>query len=197
MNGIFNYQVPGQKAQVNQAQPKLSSPDEQFKEPSDRKVSFTPDIIAQILSLLAQLLENIGSPQNDGPPDATTLAVGEEDGGTLPPHDRGDPPDATTLAVGEEDGGTLPPPDATTLAVGEEDGGISPPIYEKPPTFTTLALGEEDGGISPPIDKPPIATTLALGEEDGGDLLVDNPPEITTKALGEEDNGNTLPNIKY
>ncbi len=25
MNGIFNYQVPGQKAQVNQAQPKLSS----------------------------------------------------------------------------------------------------------------------------------------------------------------------------
>ncbi len=189
MNGIFNYQVPGQKAQVNQAQPKLSSPGEQFKEPSDRKVSITPDVIAQILSLLAQLLENIDSPQNNGGqphdcnddlPDATTLAVGEEDGGTLPPHGRDDPPDATTLAV------------------GEEDGGISPPIYEKPPTFTTLALGEEDGGgISPPIDKPPIATTLAIGEEDGGDLLVDNPPEITTKALGEEDNGNTLPNIKY
>jgi hypothetical protein len=46
-------------------------------------------------------------------PVATTLALGEEDGG-LPPG-----PIFTTLALGEEDGG----PTLTTLALGEEDGG--------------------------------------------------------------------------
>ena len=42
----------------------------------------------------------------------TTLAVGEEDGGSLEL--------ATTLAIGEEDGGLV----ATTMAIGEEDGGF-------------------------------------------------------------------------
>lgn len=46
-------------------------------------------------------------------PIATTLALGEEDGGGSTPD-----PIFTTLALGEEDGGLM-----TTLALGEEDGG--------------------------------------------------------------------------
>ncbi|MBI2933714.1 MAG: hypothetical protein HYY16_18885 [Planctomycetes bacterium] len=59
----------------------------------------------------------------------TSLAVGEEDGGATY--------DATTFAVGEEDGSW----DATTFALGEEDGSWD--AWTDPGDVTTFALGEE------------------------------------------------------
>ncbi|MGF1645183.1 MAG: hypothetical protein ACFCUJ_16215 [Thiotrichales bacterium] len=106
---------------------------------------------------------------------------------TKPVASTGDDPIATTLAIGEEDGGCPPgagaggkPPSGddpimTTMAVGEEDGGLPPGGIGKPddPIATTKAMGEEDGGLPPVAIKPPpgggpIYTTLAIGEEDGG-----------------------------
>jgi len=54
-----------------------------------------------------------------------------------------EPANATTMAVGEEDGGFQPnkPGSYTTMAVGEEDGGYQP---NKPGGYTTMAVGEED-----------------------------------------------------
>jgi hypothetical protein len=140
---------------------------------------------------------------------ATTLAIGEEDGGTYTPYDPGT---VTTLAVGEEDGsgpfpvepdggigdGAGPPSFATTLALGEEDGqGSYAPV--DPGTATTLAIGEEDGsgpfpvepdgGIGDGAGPPPFATTLALGEEDGSVYQPPTTGTVTTLALGEEESG--------
>ena len=163
MQGIFQYQVPGQKAQANQVQSKSSSPEgmNQFKGQEAPQPSFNKDIFTRILLLLVQLLEQITSSQNGG----------------NQPHDCDAPPDATTKALGEEDGGASPPidgpPDVTTLAIGEEDGGLPPPV-DGPPDVTTLAIGEEDGGLPPPVDGPPDVTTLAIGEEDGGYV----PPDV-------------------
>jgi hypothetical protein len=53
-------------------------------------------------------------------------------------------PPFTTLAVGEEGGGTV-----TTLAIGEEGGCFTTfRVGEEGPIYTTLALGEEGGGAS-------------------------------------------------
>jgi hypothetical protein len=54
------------------------------------------------------------------------------------------PPDYTTLALGEE-GGDIPPV-MTTRAWGEE-GGDGPPLIG-PPEVTTMAIGEEGGDPS-------------------------------------------------
>ena len=78
----------------------------------------------------------------EGPPQATTLAYGEEEGPstravgeeTAPPNSYGKEP--TTLALGEEG-----PPQATTLAYGEEEGPTTRAVGEEGPT--TYALGEE------------------------------------------------------
>ena len=213
MSGIFNYQVPGQKPQVNQPE-MSSSTTNQFNQNSSQSFQQAPGFsfnIQQLVSLLQQLLQQLNSHSDNTPPsEGTTQALGEEDGGR-PPSEKpcNKPPEATTNALGEEDGGRppsdnpspKPPTDATTLALGEEDGG-RPPIDKPSPTpptdVTTRALGEEDGG-RPPIDnpspKPPTDfTTLALGEEDGGRPPIDRPSptpttDVTTKALGEEDGG--------
>ena len=79
--------------------------------------------VAGAAEAITELKEQIDSRE------PTTFAFGEEDRGEC-----GGPPDATTLAVGEEDGsgpipvepdggigdGAGPIPDATTLAIGEE-----------------------------------------------------------------------------
>ena len=153
-----------------------------------------------------------------GPPEATTLAIGEEDGGGFGPFppDPDGPPEATTLAIGEEDGGggypVKPPvgggepPEVTTFAIGEEDGGGGFP--GKPPEVTTLAIGEEDGGGPIPVEPDggigdgagpipgtgdPIPVEPDGGIGDGAGPIPGagggKPPEATTLALGEEDGG--------
>jgi len=109
-------------------------------------------------------------PPDDSVPQVTTLATGEETGGTTEPppasgpdNGESDGPDGstvTTLALGEE-AASLPP--ITTLALGEEAASL-PPI-------TTLALGED------PASLPPV--TQALGEDPAS-----LPP--VTQALGED-----------
>ena len=135
----------------------------------------------------------------------TTLAIGEEDGGSYQPA----PEKVTTLAIGEEDNsgpipvepdggigdGAEPLPFATTLAIGEEDGTGPIPVEPDggigdgagpPPFVTTFALGEEDGQYAVPVDSGPV-TTLAIGEEDGGAAIYAPPgPTVTTLAVGEE-----------
>ena len=120
----------------------------------------------------------------EGPPQATTLAYGEEEGPTTravgeeaPPTSYG--PGPTTYALGEEG-----PPQATTLAYGEEEGPSTRAVGEEtaPPNSygkepTTLALGEEG---------PPQATTLAYGEEEGPTTRAVGEEGPTTYALGEE-----------
>nr|CAA6819183.1 MAG: Unknown protein [uncultured Thiotrichaceae bacterium] len=70
--------------------------------------------------------------------------MANEDGGSPPskPVDPGAPPEVTTQAFGEEDGGLQPPtkpigpispPEVTTLAIGEEEGGL-PPLEPVDPT---------------------------------------------------------------
>jgi len=78
------------------------------------------------------------------PPISTPYAPAPPDGYVVQPQYL--PPDgtATTLAIGEEDGGYGQPVDpgfATTLAIGEEDGGYGQPV--DPGFATTLAIGEE------------------------------------------------------
>ncbi len=77
-----------------------------------------------------------GAPGSDGKPGAP----GADGGGS-------DDPIATTLAIGEEDGGggVGGDPIATTQAIGEEDGGGG----DEGPVVTTQAIGEEDGGGAP------------------------------------------------
>ena len=92
---------------------------------------------------------------------ATTMAMGEEDGGGLMPPPGGGPGEGqlTTLMKGEEDGGGLMPPPGggmvTTQAMGEEDGGgLMPPPGEG--QLTTMAMGEEEGeGLMPDPPRPP------------------------------------------
>jgi len=94
-------------------------------------------------------------PPDDSVPQVTTLATGEETGGTT------EPPPASGPDNGESDG-----PDGstvTTLALGEEAASL-PPI-------TTLALGEDPASLPPvtqalgedPASLPPV--TQALGED--------------------------------
>ena len=108
------------------------------------------------------------SPKPPVQPRPTTLAVGEEGGGTV-----------TTQAVGEEGGRTPSPPPKppakprpTTLAVREEGGG----------TVTTQAVGEEGGRTPSPPPKPPAKprpTTLAVREEGGGTSPKPSKPPAT------------------
>jgi hypothetical protein len=93
---------------------------------------------------------------------ATTMAVGEEDGGGL-------------------DGGGLDGGDvATTRMVGEEEGMDGFPGG----MATTMAMGEEDGGGLMPNQPPPgMATTMAMGEEDGGNPFLPAPPPVDLKPL--------------
>ena len=108
------------------------------------------------------------------PPDmATTLAMGEEDGGggviepdlPRPPNPfLGLEPDTfTTMAKGEEDGGLLPIPenpigDLTTMAMGEEDGGggflLPPPSQIDPPMFQPVTPPPNTGYTPPPVVVP-------------------------------------------
>ena len=95
--------------------------------------------------------------------DQSRQIADEETSFTIKDFQRNDEPIFTTLALGEEDGGTggidignpkpVEPPVLTTLALGEEDGGvggidIGNPKPVDPPVLTTLALGEEDGGYT-------------------------------------------------
>ncbi len=152
--------------------------------------------------------------------------------GPIPVDPDGNGPIATTLAIGEEDGGGF---SGTPIPV-EPDGGIGDgagPIPKDPddggPTFTTLALGEEDGGAGPipvepdggigdgagPIPSGPIpvepdggigdgagpipgdASGPGIGPFEGGPIgggpipvdPDDKEPIFTTLALGEEDGG--------
>lgn len=76
-----------------------------------RKINKTSTRTRQLfISDLGSVIGGGCSKKGKGPI-ATTLALGEEDGGSPGPI-------FTTLALGEEDGGLM-----TTLALGEEDGG--------------------------------------------------------------------------
>jgi len=135
------------------------------------------------------------------PPQATTMAVGEEGGDGIVTYAGGEetktpvqepPQQVTTMAIGEEGSGEPQPPITTTLAIGEETGDGPPPQE-----ITTLALGEETGGHPDPKEvttqaigeetggrRPPEVTTMAIGEETGS--IPKGPPQFTTLALGEE-----------
>lgn len=132
--------------------------------------AYTPQVDAPVAPSYSGTTAGTYEQAGDGV--ATTLALGEEDGGVYAPDDSGM---ATTLALGEEDGtGPIPV---------EPDGGIGDGATP-PPFATTLAIGEEDGNVYAPVD-PGMATTLALGEEDGTGVIYD-PPTVTTLAIGEE-----------
>lgn len=96
---------------------------------------------------------------------ATTFAIGEEEGGYAAP----DEVFATTFAIGEEDGGG-PIPVEPNGGIGDGAGPI--PIQQNPP----LPIGEVQGDYEriyiPPepstVGQPynsGVATTLAIGEE--------------------------------
>ncbi|MEZ5479068.1 MAG: hypothetical protein R3E95_16775 [Thiolinea sp.] len=136
MNGIFNYQVPGQAPATTPAdkgQHGRGCADNAPRPFSGNNAAPGSELSEQLLTLLSQLLQQLQNGHGKPEPDVTTLALGEEDGGGFPhPVDK---PDATTLAVGEEDGGGFPQPvdkpgkpDVTTLALGEEDGGLNGPV---------------------------------------------------------------------
>lgn len=164
MNGIFNYQVPGQKAQLNNIQNGNAGVGANDKSRfSGRSYSpFKPEALQQIKSLVQLFTQLFGSqPNNDQtgggkntetgsqkghptrPDFGTTQALGEEEGGANAPNN---PAQITTFAIGEEDGGNFPPASGgVTAALGEEGGG--PPTQQpNPPQLTTFAIGEEDGG---------------------------------------------------
>jgi len=126
---------------------------------------------------------------------ATTMAVGENGGGGLPPMSgilpntvepgQGLISSMLTQAMGEQEGDMMPPPLiiddgpprggnlATTAAVGEEDGFRDRNYGNRPlpPSFgpTTLAMGEEDGGggnlLPEPFEPPSQSRTTELIEE--------------------------------
>ena len=106
MSGIFNYQVPGQKPQVNQPE-MSSSTTNQFNQNSSQSFQQAPGLsfnIQQLVSLLQQLLQQLNSHSDNTPPsEGTTQALGEEDGGR-PPSEKPchKPPEATTNALGEK-----------------------------------------------------------------------------------------------
>ncbi|TAL40185.1 MAG: Nif11 family protein [Alphaproteobacteria bacterium] len=78
-------------------------------------------------------------PLPDDEPRLTTMALGEEGGGRMPPLK---PRESVTLAIGEEDRKRRPPSegsDVTSAAIGEEDKRRDPPKHP----ITTLAVGEE------------------------------------------------------
>ena len=108
------------------------------------RASLSIDLLERLAACLRQVSDQVGhrdGPRPSPPPEATTLAVGEESGGGPRPSP---PPEASTLAVGEESGGgpaPKPPGEVTTLAVGEESG--SGPRPRPPGEVTTLAYGEE------------------------------------------------------
>lgn len=174
----------------------LDAPDGQTRDPFPPSLTAYIEILRSVAAHLREIAIRRGADAGQaieetidvGEP--TTFAFGEEDRGEC-----GGPPDATTLAVGEEDGGgPIPvepdngigdgagPPEFTTLAIGEEDGGAPVPV-------------EPGNGIGDGAGPPPDATTLAVGEEDGGHVIVkpDAKPDpkdlATTQALGEEDGG--------
>ncbi len=162
MNGLFTYHVPHmtprRHAGSAPAAPRTASCD---GPQSPRGQSGLPGNDA-IIALLNALLARLGGGRGDDGERAEPPAPNH----TMPSK----PPIATTLALGEEDGGQPPlpnpqpphppvigPPDVTTLALGEEDSlappvkppVIEPPVHPKPPIYTTMALGEEDGGQWP------------------------------------------------
>jgi hypothetical protein len=98
----------------------------------------------------------------EGPPPATTYAVGEEG-----------QPVYTTQAVGEEQQPHCNRPQPTTRAIGEE---TTRPI-------TTYAIGEE-GNVSPPTTGPPPTTTPPITTWNTGEEGSTTRP--TTQAIGEE-----------
>lgn len=77
-------------------------------------------------------------PMPDEPPRLTTMALGEEGGGRMPPVK---PRESVTLAIGEEDRKRPPGGGSgvTSAAIGEEDKRRDPPARP----ITTMAVGEE------------------------------------------------------
>jgi len=75
---------------------------------------------------------------------------------------------ATTLALGEEDGGGTPIPVEPDGGIGDGAGPI--PGVPDDPIFTTLAIGEEDDGGGAPAPLPPIGGEKITGTR-GDDTL--------------------------
>ena len=100
----------------------------------------TAEKLSGLLRTFVDLLRTISARFEKGGADGggTPMPV-EPDGGI---GDGAGPPEATTLAIGEEDGGGGAP-----MPV-EPDGGIGDGAGPPPFEATTLALGEEDGGGS-------------------------------------------------
>ncbi len=95
-------------------------------------------------------------------------------GGDSAPNDH-DGPVATTLAIGEEDGGG-PIPVEPDGGIGDGAGPI--PVDPDGPGVTTLAIGEEDGGGGPAPMPLPIGGAIngtkgddVLAGSDGNDLI--------------------------
>jgi hypothetical protein len=117
--------------------------------PAPEPVQPAPSMGIEGLAPNFAMTKDFSLPVERGPdnlPVATTMAMGEEDGGFPPERDM-----ATTMAMGEEDGGGM----ATTMAMGEEDGGGM---------ATTMAMGEEDGGYFADLDpNSPARNAETLG----------------------------------
>lgn len=90
-------------------------------------------------------------------PAITTLAIGEEEGGSVPPVDGY----VTTFAIGEEDG-TGPIPVEPDGGIGDGAGPI--PIEQVDGDFERIYIPPEPGIGDRPVGEP-VATTLAIGEE--------------------------------
>jgi hypothetical protein len=134
-----------------------------------RMMGFAASLAGIAWTRRSQAAENVSSR-------VTSMALGEEGGRSpSPPPKPPAQPRPTTLAVGEEGGGTV-----TTQAVGEEGGRPSSPPPKPPaqPRPTTLAVGEEGGGTSAKPSKPPATnggstTPLEMLEMLYGDLWLD------------------------
>ena len=114
MIGLFNYQVPGQQ---NHTRPTESHSTNQQSMGHLFGGGISDQLSGFLQGLLGDILGNIGDAPGcifppAHPPEITTLAIGEEDGGLQPPGGDHNLPDVTTKAIGEEDGG-LQPPDGT------------------------------------------------------------------------------------
>ncbi|MEZ5479067.1 MAG: hypothetical protein R3E95_16770 [Thiolinea sp.] len=179
MNGIFNYQTPGQALQSNHEQwLKREASIRKRRDPVQKPVAAGLTQALQWVEILVQSAMS-GQPVAGGEarpgtsPDQvlTTLMFGEEDERSLQPLDDRDDqpwPDVTTSSLGEETGEPVAAPTYTYSAVPTTDEQDTPLLTAEPPPeqqavsaepVSTLALGEEDGGLF---------GWTAVGEAEGG-----------------------------
>ena len=123
---------------------------------------------------------------------ATTMAMGEENGGFA-----GTGPNGPLTGPGANAGGIVPAPAINQPIAGTGGGGFQQPPLPDGGNFmlpqplpgagvaNTRAIGEDNSMLQP---NNPNAFTRAMGEDGNGSNLIDliGEPEITTMAMGEE-----------